>query len=87
MGNRETSVVSQNEEKLWENGIINLTTPQGLLYALFFYNGKNVCLQGGQEHKNLKFSQLERKGLKITVGDQTNQDETQTVETALLYGE
>jgi hypothetical protein len=65
---QETSVVSQDDEdKLWENGVINLTTPQGLLNAVFFYNGKNFCLRGGQEHKDLKFSQFQRKV--VDIGD------------------
>ena len=34
--------------------------PVGLLNAVFFYNGKNFCLQGGAEHRNLKISQLKR---------------------------
>ena len=31
-----------------------------MLRAVFFYNGKNFCLRGGQEHRNLKFSQITR---------------------------
>ena len=33
-------------------------TPQGLLYCVFFYNGKYLCLRGGDEHRCLKMSQL-----------------------------
>jgi len=29
-------------------------TPKGLLRAVFFYNGKNFTLRGGQEHRNLQ---------------------------------
>ena len=28
--------------------------------AVFFYNGKNFCLRGGAEHRNLKLSQVKR---------------------------
>ena len=37
-----------------------LETPIGLLSAVFFYNGKKVCLQGGAEQPDLKLSQLQR---------------------------
>jgi hypothetical protein len=40
--------------------ILDLTTPQGLLNCIFFYNGKNLCLRGGEEHRKLTFSQLKR---------------------------
>ena len=56
-----TEVITQKEEDtLWESGVINLDTPIGLLYAVFFYNGKNFCLRGGAEHRNLKLSQVKR---------------------------
>ena len=37
---------------LWEH------SPKALLYAVFFANGKNLCLRGGREHHTLKISQL-----------------------------
>ena len=48
------AVSSEDENRLWSSGVINLTTPQGLANAVFFYNGKNFCLRGGQEHRDLK---------------------------------
>jgi hypothetical protein len=54
-------LTSKDEDILWSTGVINLTTPEGLANAVFFYNGKNFCLRGGQEHKYLKFSQFKRK--------------------------
>lgn len=45
--------------------MINLDSPVGLLRAVFFYNGKNFCLRGGIEHRNLKFSQLQRESIMI----------------------
>ena len=61
-----TSALSQSEEdKLWETGMINLDSPTGLLRAVFFYNGKNFCLQGGIEHRCLKISQLQRESVMI----------------------
>ena len=40
--------------------MLNLTTAIGLLRAVFFYNGKNFCLRGGQEQRNLKLSQIHK---------------------------
>ena len=50
----------EDEEKLWQSGVLNPDTPQGLLNCVFFLNGKNFCLRGGQEHRELKLSQLKR---------------------------
>ena len=35
-------------------------TPLEHFFKLFFYNGKKFLLQGGEEHRGLKFSQLKR---------------------------
>lgn len=57
---KATTVISASEEdKLWESGVINMDTPQGLLRG-FFYNGKHFCLRGGQEQRNLRLSQFLR---------------------------
>ena len=46
-----------DEKKLWTSEVVNLTATIGLLIrAVFFYNGKNFCLRGGQEQRNLKLS-------------------------------
>lgn len=56
-----TPVLSQAEEdKLWESGVLSFDNPVGLLRAVFFYNGKNFCLRGGVEHRNLRLSQIQR---------------------------
>ena len=58
---KHTEGISREEEELlWSTGILNNCTPMGLLRAVFFYNGKVFCLRGGQEHRCLKLSQLER---------------------------
>ena len=49
-----------DEKKLWTSGVVNLTTPIGLLRAVFLNNEKNFCLKGGQEQRNLKLSQVRR---------------------------
>ena len=52
---RGTPVISADEEDvLWSKKILNLETPIGLLRAVFFYNGKNLHLRGGQEQRNLR---------------------------------
>ena len=57
---RKVTEVLDVEERPWSSGTLNIDTPQGLLNAVFFHNGKNVCLRGGAEHRDLKFSQLQR---------------------------
>ena len=60
-GSRHAPTISIEEESLlWEKGVLNDSTPRGLLRAVFYYNGKNFILRGGQEHRDLKLSQLER---------------------------
>lgn len=48
----------EEEAMLWEVGTLGLDTPQALLSAVFFLNGKIFCLKGGEEHQNLKISQV-----------------------------
>ena len=56
-----TETFSKEEEnRLWESGVLGVDNPTTLLRAVFFSNGKNFCLRGGDEHRNLKLSQLER---------------------------
>ena len=50
----------EDEEMLWSSGVLGSESPQALLNAVFFYNGKNFLLRGGEEHRNLKISQLQR---------------------------
>ena len=58
---KATPVLSQDEESiLRKEGVLSLDNPVGLLNVVFFYNGKNFCLRGGAEHRNLKISQLRR---------------------------
>lgn len=54
------SVSAEEEELLWSSGVLNTKNPKGLLRATFFVIGKSFCLRGGQEHRQLKLSQLER---------------------------
>ena len=57
--------ISANEEnQLWESGVLNTPTPKGLQNAVFYAIGKIFCLRGGQEHRALRLSQLQRDGEK-----------------------
>ena len=46
-------VTADEEEKLWESSVLNITTPKGLQRAVFYYVGKCFCIRGGQEQRNL----------------------------------
>ena len=46
--------------QLWDSGSLSTETPKGLLPAVFFNNGLSFCLRGGEEHRNLRLSQLKR---------------------------
>ena len=56
---KSDSLTDKDEEKLWKNGALDPDTAQGLLNCVFFLNGKNFCLRGGAEHRDLKISQLQ----------------------------
>ena len=56
---KHTPTISiDEEEKLWTTGVLGVDNPQALLNAMFFMNGKVLCLRGGREHKALKISQF-----------------------------
>ena len=60
---RTADPFSKDEEiQLWTLGVMGIDTPLALFRAVFFYNGKLFCLRGGEEHRNLKLSQLKRTG-------------------------
>ena len=50
-------ISEEDEQKLWENGIVNYTTAQGLSYGAFFYNCKAFGFRGFDEHHSLEVSQ------------------------------
>ena len=51
-------LTKDDEETLWQCGVLTTKTPIGLLRAVFFLNGKLFCLRGGEEHRQLKISQV-----------------------------
>lgn len=56
-------ITYEEKEQLWVLGILGTHTPQALLNAVFYYNGLHFALRGGQEHRELKRSQLAYKQL------------------------
>ena len=56
------SISSEEEDRVWEAGIMGDKSPTALLNAVFFLNGMNFSLRGGKEHRELKRSQLIREG-------------------------
>ena len=48
----------EEENRLWELGILSTETPMSLLNAVFVLNGIHRVLRGGQEHRGLKSSQF-----------------------------
>ena len=61
---KKTEVLSDEDEEM-ASGVLNPDTPQSLLNCIFFLNGKNFCLRGGIEHRELKLSQFTREVVTI----------------------
>ena len=57
---RFTTLSKEELDDLSKPCVLGVKTPTSLLHAVFFYNGKNFCLRGGEEHRSLKLSQLKR---------------------------
>ncbi|XP_078383318.1 zinc finger MYM-type protein 4-like [Oculina patagonica] len=56
---KEAQAFSEEEEnKLWNLGLLGDSSPKVLLDTMVFLIGKTVSLRSGKEHRNLKFSQL-----------------------------
>ena len=53
-------ITTEEENKLWESGVLGTDSPRALLNAVFFYNGRNFLLRGGEEHRFLRLSQFQR---------------------------
>ena len=54
-----TETLSYEEEaSLWDRGLLGIASPKSLFNAMFFMNGKVLCLRGSREHKGLKISQF-----------------------------
>ena len=51
-------ITDEEESKLWESGVLGSSNPDALLKSVFFYNGLNFTLRGGEEHRSLSLSQI-----------------------------
>ena len=43
-------ITREEEEQLWDSGVMGIDNPHALANAVFFANGKDLCLRGGHEH-------------------------------------
>ena len=58
---KSAEVFTEDDQRnLWEKGVLGRENPKSLLRTVFFLNGKNFCLRGGEEHRALKLSQVKR---------------------------
>jgi hypothetical protein len=53
-------ITNEEEDLLWSRQVLGSHNPEALLRAVFYLNGKNFHLRGGQEHRFLCISQLQR---------------------------
>ena len=49
-----------DEQLLWDNGVLGLDSPNSLFHTVFFYVGLHFCLRGGQEQRDLCLKQFLR---------------------------
>lgn len=57
---RTEAFTKADEESLWQSGVLGIDNPKSLLYNVFYMNGKNFSLRGGEEQRQLKLSQFQR---------------------------
>lgn len=55
--NRADPIDDNEEDMLWNKGVIGYSSAKSLSYGVFFYNCKIVGFRGGDEHRNLDVSQ------------------------------
>ena len=68
---KQAMVITLDEEQqLWASGCLSDNTPQGLVNAIFYYNGINFCLRAGEEHRNFRETQLCFGSVLATSGDE-----------------
>lgn len=63
-------ITFQEEEELWSKGQLGDATPKQIIQTLFYLNGINFAVRGGQEHSDLLNSQFRveiREGAKVLV--------------------
>jgi hypothetical protein len=51
-----TNITIEQENQLWESGVLGSDNPDLLLNGIFYLNRHNFTLHGGSEHQNLRIS-------------------------------
>ena len=51
---RQAEPTTEEEEILWQKGILGCSGPQLLLDTMVYMNGLYFALRGGKEHRNLR---------------------------------
>ena len=51
---QKAAAISKEENMLWETGILSCSMPKSLQRTVFFYLGKDFCLRGCEELRQLK---------------------------------
>ena len=55
---KQAEVITINEEnQLWEKGVLGSSSPLQLLRTVFYLNGVHFALRGGSEHRNLRMGE------------------------------
>ena len=55
-GQRKAEPITYDEEEImWEKGILGDHSPQSLIDTMFYMNGLYFALRGGKEHRNLRY--------------------------------
>ena len=57
---RAELMTPEDEWRLWETGVLGVHSPAALLNVVFYCNGKNFHLRGGEEHRFLSILQIQR---------------------------
>ena len=58
--NHTLTFTHEEEQKLWDTGVLSVCSPKSLQRAVFFYVGKRFCIRGGEEQRKLGPSQFKR---------------------------
>ena len=55
---RAEPIRQEEEDALWENGVLGKGSPQALLDTMVYMCGMFFALRSGKEHRDLQFNQL-----------------------------
>jgi hypothetical protein len=62
-------ISNEDEQLLWQSGVMSFETPQNLQNMIFYYIGLHFCLRGVQEQHDLKIQQIVRHPLDVDLYD------------------